>query len=144
MTALESVPLDEVLRDVLGGVKIVDGLQLEDLTAEQMGLVMIKVQRMRRAKIEQIKELSDKVAEAVKQATAIRARAFLDTEGPQDHRTQASKFAAADAVFAADALKSELEAAREYLGLLKDDWDTCRSINANMRADKSAIEGYGT
>ena len=56
MTALESVPLDEVLRDVLGGVKIVDGLQLEDLTAEQMGLVMIKVQRMRRAKIEQIKE----------------------------------------------------------------------------------------
>ena len=37
-----------------------------------------------------------------------------------------------------------LEAAREYLGLLKDDWDTCRSINANMRADKSAIEGYGS
>ena len=42
-----------------------------------------------------------------------------------------------------EALKAELEAAREYLKLLKDDWDTCRSINTNQRAERSATEGYG-
>lgn len=143
MTALESIPLEDVLRDVLGGVKIVDGLQLEDLTPQHMALVMIRVQQMRRAKIENIKDLSDKVAEAVKNATKIRARTFLATEGTQDYRTQASKFDAADAVFDAEALKSELEAARETLRLLKDDWDTIRSINANQRAVSNATEGYG-
>ena len=51
MTALESVPLEEVLRDVLDGVKIMDALQLEDLTPEHMSLVMLRVQQMRRAKI---------------------------------------------------------------------------------------------
>lgn len=143
MTTLEAVPLEEVLRDVLDGVKIMDVPHLEDLTPQHMGLVMLRVQQMRRAKIKEIKGLSDKVAEAVAAATKIRARAFLGTEGTQDYRTQASKLAAADAVFAAEALKAELEAAREYLKLLKDDWDTCRSINANQRSEKNALEGYG-
>ena len=144
MTTLESVPLEEVLRDVLDGVKFADVPQLEDLTPQHMGLVMLRVQQMRRAKIEQIKDLSEKVAKAVANATKIRARKFLGTEGTQDYRTQASKLEAADTVFQAEALKAELEAAREYLKLLKDDWDTCRSINANQRADKNALEGYGS
>jgi len=143
VTTLEAVPLEEVLRDVLDGVKIMDVPQLEDLKPQHMALVMIKVQQMRRAKIEEIKELSDKVAGAVAEATKIRARKFLGTEGTQDYRTQASKLEAADAVFAAEALKSELEAARESLKLLKDDWDTCRSINTNQRAERNAIEGIG-
>ena len=143
MTTLESVPLEEVLRDVLDGVKIVDSLQLEDLTPQHMALVMIRVQQMRWAKVSEIKGLSGQVAEAVKAATKTRARTFLSTEGTQDYRTQASKLAAADAVFDADALKATLEAAREVLGLLKDDWDTCRSINTNIRSERSATEGYG-
>ena len=143
MTTLESVPLEDVLRDVLDGVKIADVPQLEDLTPQHMGLVMLRVQQMRRAKIEQIKDLSETVAQAVAAATKIRARTFLGTEGTQDYRTQASKLEAADAVFAAAALKAELEAAREYLKLLKDDWDTCRSINSNQRAQKNALEGIG-
>lgn len=143
MTTLESVPLEEVLRDVLDGVKVVDAIQLEDLTPDHMALVMLRIQQMRRAKIKDIGTLSEKVAEAVKRATKIRARKFLDTDGTQDYRTQASKLEAADAVFAAEAAKGELEAAREYLKLLKDDWDTARSINANGRAQRSAIEGIG-
>ena len=59
MTTLEAVPLEEVLRDVLDGVKIVDVPQLEDLTPEHMALVMIRVQQMRRAKIKEIEELSE-------------------------------------------------------------------------------------
>ena len=143
MTALEAVPLEEVLRDVLDGVKIEGVPHLEDLTPEHMALVLIRVQQMRRAKIENIKDLSDKVAKAVAKATKTRAREFLATEGTQDYRTQASKLAAADDVFDAEALKAQLEAAREVLKLLKDDWDTCRSINTNQRAQRSATEGYG-
>lgn len=143
MTALESVPLEEVLRDVLDGVKIVDVLQLEDLTPQHMSLVMLRVQQMRRAKIKEIEGLSKQVAEAVKKATKTRACTFLDTPGTQDYRTQASKLAAADDVFTADALKATLEAARESLGLLEDDWDTARSINANSRAKQNSLEGIG-
>jgi hypothetical protein len=143
MTTLEAVPLEEVLRDVLDGVKIVDGIQLEDLTPEHIALVMLRVQQMRRAQIKAIEELSGDVARAVAKATKTRARKFLDTPGTQDYRTQASKLEAADDVFAAEALKATLEAAREYLGLLKDDWDTARSINANSRAKRSALEGVG-
>ena len=143
MTTLEAAPLEEVLRDVLDGVKIEGVPHLEDLTPEHMALVLIRVQQMRRAKIEDIKDLSDKVAKAVAKATKTRAREFLKTEGTQDYRTQASKLAAADDVFDAEALKAQLEAAREVLKLLKDDWDTCRSINTNQRAQRSATEGYG-
>lgn len=143
MTTLEAAPLEEVLRDVLDGVKIMDAIQLEDLTPEHLSLVMLRIQQMRRAKITQIEGLSKSVAGAVRKATETRARAFLTTEGPQDYRTQASKLAAAEDVFKADALKAELEAARESLDLLADDWDTCRSLNANSRAKKNALEGWG-
>ena len=74
MTTLESVPLEEVLRDVLDGVKIMDSPQLEDLTPEHMALVMLRVQQMRRAKIKEIETLSEQVARAVKTATETRAR----------------------------------------------------------------------
>jgi len=143
MTTLEAVPLEDVLRDVLDGVKIADVPQLEDLTPEHMALVMLRVQQMRRAKIKAIENLAERVAKAVSDATKIRARKFLNTEGTQDYRTQASKLEAADAVYTTDALKAELEAARESLGLLKDDWDTCRSINANSRAKQNSLEGIG-
>ena len=59
-------------------------------------------------------------------------------------RDQESRLAAADAVFKAEALKAELDAAKDYLRLLKDDWDTCRSIGATQRAERNAIEGIGT
>jgi len=143
MTTLEAVPLEEVLRDVLDGTKIMDAPQLEDLTPEHIALVMLRVQQMRRAQIKKIEQLSEAAAEAAAKATKTRARKFLDTPGTQDYRTQASKLAAADDVFAADAAKAAVEAAREYLGLLKDDWDTARSINANSRAKRNALEGIG-
>ena len=80
----------------------------------------------------------------MKIATIVRAEEFLNADGPQQQRDQVSKLAAAEAVFTADALKAELDAAKEPLSLLKDDWDTCRSIGATQRAEKNAIEGYGS
>jgi hypothetical protein len=144
MTTLEAAPLEEVLRDVLDGVKFENVPHLEDLTPQHMALVMLRVQQMRRAKIKEIGGLAEDVAEAVKDATKIRAREFLDCKGPQQQRDQASRLAAAEAVFKAEALKAVLEAARRSLELLKDDWDTVRSINANSRAVRSATEGFGS
>jgi len=140
MTTLEAVSIERILSPR----EVAEGRQIEDLSTRDLSRVMVAIQGLRRDKIKEIRRLSVQVADAVETATKIRAREFLSTAGTQDYRTQASKLAAAEAVFKADALKAELEAARETLRLLKDDWDTARSINANERAEKSAIEGYGT
>ncbi len=139
MTTLEAVSIEQILTPG----QVVSGRQVEDLSTREIARVMVVIQGLRRDKIEELKKLSVRVADAVETATKIRAREFLSTEGTQDYRTQASKLAAAGAVFKAEALKAEQEACRESLKLLKDDWDTCRSINANERAEKNAIEGYG-
>ena len=140
MTTLEAVAIERILSPGQQAA----GRQAEDLTAQEIARVMVAIQRMRRDKIEEIKDLAVQVAEAVKIATVVRADEFLNTDGPQQQRDQASRLAAAAAVFTAEALKAELDAARESLRLLKDDWDTCRSLGANIRAEKNAIEGYGS
>jgi hypothetical protein len=139
MTTLEAVSIDRILAPSQH-----PGRQVEDLGAREIAHVMVAIQRMRRDKIEEIRQLATDVAEATKVATVVRAEEFMSTGGPQQQRDQASRLAAAPSVFAVDALKAELEAAREQLRLLKDDWDTCRSVNSNIRAEKSAIEGYGS
>ena len=139
MTTLEAVSIEQILSPG----QVAQGRQAEDLSAQEIARVMVAIQRMRRDKIEEIKDLAVQVAEAVKIATIVRAEEFLRAEGPQQQRDQVSRLAAAPSVFAADALKAELDAAKEHLKLLKDDWDTCRSIGATQRAEKNAIEGYG-
>lgn len=140
MTTLEAVAIERILSPG----EVARGRQVEDLDSREIARVMVAIQRMRRDKIEEIKDLAVQVADAAKTATEVRAREFLCCEGPQQFRDQSSRLAAADAVFQAEALKAVLEAARESLKLLKDDWDTCRSINSNVRAEKSAIEGFGS
>lgn len=138
MTTLEAVSIDRILAPGQHS-----GRQVEDLGPREIARVMVAIQGMRRDKIEELRHLTVSTADAVRTATEIRAREFLCCEGPQQQRDQASRLAAAEAVFAAEALKAEMEACRESLKLLKDDWDTCRSIGATQRAEKNAIEGYG-
>ena len=140
MTALEAVSIERILSPG----QVAQGRQVEDLGPNEIARVMVAIQRMRREKIEEIKDLAKDVADAVKTATEVRAREFLSCEGPQQQRDQSSRLAAAPYVFTAEALRAEVEAARESLKLLKDDWDTCRTINANERAVRSATEGYGS
>jgi hypothetical protein len=140
VTALEGVVIERALSPVPSGT----GRQVEDLTPREIARVMVAIQRMRRDKIDEIKDLAVRVADATKTATEVRAREFLTTEGPQQQRDQSSRLEAADAVFMAEALKAELEAARRSLELLKDDWDTCRSIGATQRAERNAVEGIGS
>ena len=131
MTQLESIPVP-------------GGRELEDLTTREIARVMVKVQGMRRAKIKDLEDLSVSLARAQKTATVEHARAFLGHEGPQEERTQTAKLAAADAVFKADVEKSKVVACKAAMEVLKDDWDTCRSIGANERAQQNAIEGFGS
>lgn len=131
MTRLESVPIE-------------DDKDLEDLTTREIAQLMVRIQRMRRAKVTELKQLTIKLAEAKKNATEVHARAFLSHDGPQEERTQTAKLAAAGAVFAAEAKKAEVDACKASMDVLKDDWDTCRSIGANERAERNAIEGYGS
>ena len=140
MTTLEAVSIERILSPG----EVMQGRQAEDLSSQEIARVMVAIQRMRRDKIEDIRQLAIDVAEAVKVATVVRAQEFMTTEGPQQQRDQASRLAAASLVFTAEALKAELDAAKETLRLLKDDWDTCRSIGATQRAEKNAIEGYGS
>jgi hypothetical protein len=140
MTILEAVSIGQILAP---GNRP-QGRQVEDLGPQEIARVMVAIQRMRREKIEEIRKLSIDVAEATKVATIVRAEEFLSAEGPQQQRDQASRLAAAPSVFAAEALAAELNAAKETLRLLKDDWDTCRSVGATQRAERNAIEGYGS
>lgn len=140
MTTLEAVSIDRILSPAQQSA----GRQAEDLSPQEVARVMVAIQRMRRDKIEEIRKLQTDVAEAVKIATVVRAEEFMNADGPQQQRDQASRLAAAGAVFTAEALKAELDAAKESLRLLKDDWDTCRSIGATQRAERNAIEGWGS
>lgn len=145
MTTLESAPLEDVLSDVLDGVVVIkNGAQLEDLTTRQLAIVMVRIQRMRHDKITEVKELAEAAAEAKADAVKAHARAFLAHDGQPTERTQVAKLAAAEAEFKADVAKAALDACKAAMDLLKDDWDTARSINANERAEKSAIEGWGS
>jgi hypothetical protein len=130
MTTLESIPVD-------------GGRDLEDLTTRELARVMVKIQRLRRAKIRDLENLTVELARAKQGATTEHARAFLAHDGPQEERTQTAKLAAAGAVFKADVAKGKLDACKTAMEILKDDWDTCRSIGANERAERNAIEGIG-
>ena len=59
MTTLEAVPLEEVLRtSSMASRSSRAACRLEDLSAQQIARVMVAIQRMRRDKIEEIKDLA--------------------------------------------------------------------------------------
>jgi uncharacterized protein (DUF2141 family) len=144
MTTLESVPLETVLRDVLDGIQIIDGgLQIEHLTSPQIALVIVRVQRMRHAKVTELEDLTVALGKAKKEATTAHAKAFLEAPGQPSERTQVAKQAAAEAEFQVDVAKAALDACKAAMKVLEDDWDSCRTIAADQRAKKSSFEGIG-
>jgi len=144
VTTLEAVPLEAVLRDVLDGVAIIEGgLQIEQLSASQIALVIVRVQRMRHAKVQELKDLTVALGEAKKKATEDHARAFIRATGQPSERTQAAKLAAAEAELQVDVAQAALAACKAAMGVLEDDWDSCRTIAADQRAKRSAVEGVG-
>jgi len=144
MTTLEAVPLEVVLRDVLDGIQIIDGgLQIEQLTSAQIALVIVRVQRMRHAKVTELENLTVALGQAKKEATEAHAEAFLKAAGQPSERTQVAKLAAAEAEFQVDAANAALAACKAAMKVLEDDWDSCRTIAADQRAKKNSFEGVG-
>jgi uncharacterized protein (DUF2141 family) len=144
MSTLEAVPLETILRDVLDGIQILDGgLQIEQLSSPQIALVLVRVQRMRHAKVQELEDLTVALGEAKKEATTVHAKAFLEAEGQPTERTQVAKRAAAEAEFQVDAAKAALDACKAAMKVLEDDWDSCRTIAADQRAKRNAFEGIG-
>ena len=95
MTRLQSIPVE-------------GGRELE-LGPREIAKVMVKVQGMRRDKVEDFKNLTVTLARAKKAATLAHARAFIAHKGPQEERTQTAKQAAADAVFQVDVAEGDLK-----------------------------------
>lgn len=144
MTTLEAAPLEEVLRDVLDGRTIIEGgLQIEHLSAAQLALVIVRVQRMRHAKVQELKDLTVAQGAAKKAATEAHAEAFLRAAGQPTERTQHAKLAAAEAEFQVAVAEAQLDACKAAMKVLADDWDSCRTIAADQRAKRSAFEGVG-
>lgn len=129
MTDLDSFPLE-------------DGKSLEELSLPEISRVIVKVQRMRHAKVTELVSLNTALAKAIKDSEIAHARAFLAHDGPQEERTQVAKLAAADAKFRAEVARGRLNACKASMDVLKDDWDSCRSIGANERAD-AQLAGTG-
>ena len=78
MTTLESFPVD-------------GGRDLEDLTTRELARVMVKIQRLRRAKVRDLENLTVELARAKQDAATDHARAFLAHDGaagghPKDKR----------------------------------------------------------
>jgi hypothetical protein len=145
VTTLEAVPLEEVLRDVLDGVKIIEGgLQIEQLTSTQIALVIVRVQRMRHAKVKELEDLTVALGQAKKKATTDHALAFIAATGQPTERTQEAKLAAAEAELQVDVANAALAACKAAMKVLEDDWDSCRTIAADQRAKKNSFEGIGS
>ena len=129
MTGQDDGVIDEDAMDELG-------------TPRQINRVMIRVQRLRHAKVKELKRLMLAKDTAEAAATKAFARAFLEAEGqPMDMRRQLAEKAAADLKFAASAAASEVAACKKAMDVLADDWDTCRSAEVDLREEMKAFGG---
>jgi hypothetical protein len=126
------------------GVALPDGKALEDLQPKEIIRVMVRINQLRRAKVADLEQLTAELGQARKNALLAQAAAFIDHSGPAAERAQVGKKAGAEAERLVEVAKGKLEACRERLRILKDDWDTCRSANSNERADRNATEGFGS
>lgn len=120
---------------------IADGA-LEELSPREINRVMIRVQRLRHAKVTEIRNLM--LARDKAEAAAVKAfaKAFLEAEGePMDLRRQVAEMAAADLKFAANAAGSLVAACRKSMDVLADDWETCRSAEVDVREEMKAFPG---
>jgi len=129
------------------GVPLEGNQALEELTPRQIVNVMVRVQRLRHEKVDDLEVLTGQLAEAKKKATTTHGTEFLvyrDRDRAQEECTQRAKLAAAEAVFDVDATEGLIKACNKRLEVLKDDWDTCRSAGANERAVRNATEGIGS
>lgn len=116
---------------------------LEDIDPRRAAMIMVRVQRLRRDQAKEVLRLRREAARLTAIAEKAKARGQLEAEGTVEDRKARGRLASADAFFDVACAEAVADAALTELYLLKDDWETCRSIGANERAEKNAIEGIG-
>jgi len=117
---------------------------LDEITPRQAAMVMVRVQRLRRDQAREVLRLRKEAARLRAAAEKAKARGQLEPEtGTVEDRKARGRLVSADAFFDVACAEAVAEAAYTELFLLRDDWETCRSIGANERAEKNAIEGFG-
>jgi hypothetical protein len=123
------------------GAVIAEGA-LEEMTPREINRVMIRVQRLRHAKVAELRGLMLARDKAEAAATKAYAKAFLEAEGePMDMRRQIAEQAAADLKFAANAAMSLVKACTKSMDVLADDWKTCNSAEVDGREEMKAFGG---
>ena len=117
----------------------------EPVSPRQAAQAMIAVQRIRRAEIEEFIRLGKDAAAKRRDAAKKKARTQLQSRQPTvEDRKADAVLASADDVFEAEVAGVLQDACEKAMFLLRDDWDTARSIGANERAEKSVVEGFGS
>lgn len=116
---------------------------LDEVSPKQAAMVMVRVQRLRRDQALEVLRLRKEAARLTAVAEKAKARGQLEAAGTVEDRKATGRLVSADAFFEVACAEAVAEAALTELYLLKDDWETCRSIGANERAEKNAIEGIG-
>jgi hypothetical protein len=115
---------------------------LDTVGPQQAAMVMVRVQRLRRDQVKEVLRLRKEVARLRAVAEKVKARAQLDAIGTVEDRKAIGRHDSADAFFDVACAEAVAEAAYSELFLLKDDWDTARSIGANERS--GTTEGFGS
>lgn len=116
---------------------------LTEVDPREAAKVMVRVQRLRRDQAKEVLRLRKEAARLTAIAEKTKARAQLEAQGTVEDRKATGRLVSADAFFEVACAEAVADAALTELYLLKDDWETCRSIGANERAEKNATEGIG-
>ena len=109
----------------------------DDMPAAELNRVMIATRRIAWAHVKEMRQLAGKKAAAKKKAKGQYARALLSADGPVEIRKAVATLAAEDAQFEFDMADELISACRQALGACHDDFEAVRSINADVRAERS-------
>ena len=116
-----------------------------EITPREATRVMVRIQRIRRDGIQDYIQLGKDAARKKADAVKLKARTQLEAqEKTVEDRKARAALESAEAFFEAEVADVVVDACVKSLFVLKDDWDTCRSIGANERADRNATEGFGS
>ena len=109
----------------------------EDMGPAEINRVMIATRRIAWSHVNEMRRLAHERGEAKRQAKVAYARALLEADGPVEVRKAVAILASADAQFAFDVADELISTCRQALGAVHDDFEAVRSINADVRAERS-------
>lgn len=109
----------------------------DDMPPVELNRVMVATRRIAWSHVNEMRQLCSQRAQAHKTATILYAKAMLESEGPVEVRKAAAKLAAADAQFDYDVADELISTCRQALQACHDDFEAVRSMNSDVRAERS-------